>query len=77
MKKRDEKRFNKILNDIKSVKIQGAENVCRAGIKAFLINPTKEGAKQILAQRETEPLLQNAISFLLGSKNQKKMQKNL
>jgi translation initiation factor 2B subunit (eIF-2B alpha/beta/delta family) len=69
MKKRNPaKRFNKILHDIKSVKIQGAENIAKAGIKAFLMTPTKKSAKQILKTRPTEPLLQNAIKILLKSK---------
>jgi translation initiation factor 2B subunit (eIF-2B alpha/beta/delta family) len=66
------KRFNKILTDIKSVKVQGAENVAKAGIKAFLLSPTKSSAKKILATRPTEPLMQNAIKLLLKSKNPKK-----
>jgi|APSaa5957512576_1039674.scaffolds.fasta_scaffold15040_2 translation initiation factor 2B subunit (eIF-2B alpha/beta/delta family) len=60
-KKVQNSKFNKILSDIKSIKIQGAENVAKAGIKAFLLNPTKPAAKQILSTRPTEPLLQNAI----------------
>jgi translation initiation factor 2B subunit (eIF-2B alpha/beta/delta family) len=63
------KRFEKILSDIKSVKIQGAENVAKAGIKAFLLQPTKSSAKKILRVRATEPLLQNAIKILLKSKH--------
>ena len=66
------KRFNKILEDIRSIKIQGAENVARAGIKAFLIEPSKGSAKRILKTRPTEPLMQNAIKLLLKSKNKKK-----
>jgi len=64
-------RFNKILKDIKSVKIQGAENVAKAGIKAFLMSPTKSSAKKILATRPTEPLMRNAIKLLLKSKKPK------
>ena len=71
MEKKVSKRFNKILEDIKSVKIQGAENVAKAGIKAFLLDPTKSSAKKILATRPTEPLMQNAIKFLLKSKHPK------
>ncbi len=70
--KKPNKRFEKILQDIKSIKVQGAENVAKAGIKAFLINPTKQGAKKIISTRPTEPLMQNAIKLLLKSKNQKK-----
>jgi len=66
------RQFNKILSDIKSIKIQGAENVAKAGIKAFLLFPTKFSAKKILKVRPTEPLLQNAIKVLLKSKNPKK-----
>jgi translation initiation factor 2B subunit (eIF-2B alpha/beta/delta family) len=69
MRKRNTaKRFNKILEDIKSIKIQGAENVAKAGIKAFLLIPTKQSAKKILKTRPTEPLMQNAIKLLLKSK---------
>jgi len=71
MKKKASIRFNNILQDIKSVKIQGAENVAKAGIKAFLIDPTKSSAKKILATRPTEPLMQNAIKLLLKSKKPK------
>jgi len=70
------KRFNKILADIKSVKIQGAENIAKAGIKAFLLQPTKSSSKKIIAVRPTEPLLQNAIKLLLKSKQPKKTAKN-
>ena len=66
------KHFNKILADIKSVKTQGAENIAKAGIKAFLLSPTKSSAKKIIATRPTEPLMQNAIKLLLKSQNPKK-----
>ena len=62
------KHFNKILEDIKSIKIQGAENIAKAGIKAFLLSPTKQSSKKILKTRPTEPLMQNAIKLLLKSK---------
>ena len=63
--------FKKILSDIKSVKIQGAENVAKAGINAFLLEPSKESAKKILKIRPTEPLMQNAIKSLLKYKQPK------
>ncbi|MBU3923859.1 MAG: hypothetical protein KJ592_03005 [Nanoarchaeota archaeon] len=70
--KNSSQKFNKILNNIKSVKIQGAENVAKAGIEALLLIPTKSSAKKILKVRPTEPLLQNAIKLLLKSKDKKK-----
>lgn len=63
------KRIDKILSDIKSIKVQGAENVAKAGIKAFLLDSTRENAKRILSVRATEPLLQNALKVLLKAKN--------
>jgi len=71
------KKFEKILEDIKSIKIQGAENVAKAGMKAYLLEPTKSSAKKIISTRSTEPLLQNFIKVLLKSKNPKKTYKNL
>ena len=68
-------RFDKILSDIKSVRIQGAENVAKAGIRAFLMKPGKKSAKKILSIRSTEPLLQNAIKKLLTSGNPTKTAK--
>jgi len=66
-KKANCKKFNQILLDIKSIKIQGAENVAKAGIQAYLLQPNKTSAKQILTTRPTEPLLQNAIKLLQKS----------
>jgi len=71
-KKVTAKRFDKILSNIKSVKIQGAENVAKAGIEAFLLEPNKSAAKKIIAVRPTEPLLQNAIKILLKAKYPKR-----
>lgn len=61
--------FERILREIKNVKIQGANSIAIAGVKAFLLNPTEEGAKRILEARPTEPLLQNAIKLLRESKD--------
>lgn len=69
MKKGDRgSRFNRIISNIKSIKIQGAENVAKAGIEAYLLNSTKDSAEKILSTRPTEPLLQNAIKLLQESK---------
>lgn len=70
-KRKNETKINEIINDIKTVKIQGAENIARAGIKTFLLSPTKANAKKILSSRPTEPLMQNTVNFLLRSKDKK------
>jgi len=61
--------FESILEDIKSVKIQGAEHIAKAAIKAYTNSPSKESAKRLLATRPTEPLMQNALHALTSSKN--------
>ncbi|MFH1331857.1 MAG: translation initiation factor eIF-2B [archaeon] len=57
--------FNKIIKDIKSLKIQGAENVARAGIRALKLKHDKNSINKIIATRPTEPCLRNAIRFAL------------
>lgn len=59
----------KILRDIKSIKIQGANEIALAGAKAFLLDPTSRNAKRILDTRPTEPLLKNIINIMLNSKD--------
>ncbi|MAG39944.1 hypothetical protein CMI41_03180 [Candidatus Pacearchaeota archaeon] len=61
--------FDGIVEDIKSIKIQGATNVALAGVEAYIKCPTKKCAKKILSARPTEPLLQNFIRLLKKSKD--------
>lgn len=73
-----EKKFKKIIFDIKKITtIQGANNIARAGIEAFILFPDKEHAKQIISTRPTEPLLQNFIKILLNSADVKKSSRAL
>ena len=65
------KKVQKILQDIRDVEIQGATNIAKAGIKAYLLEPNKKIANSILKTRPTEPLLQNSIKYLQKSKNPK------
>lgn len=72
-KKRSKKRqsFEQILRDIKSVKIQGASNVAKAGLKALLLKHDTKSIKKIISVRPTEPLLRNMIKFALSFPNVK------
>lgn len=74
-KEGDSAKFKKILRDIKEIKVQGAENVCKVGIQAYLLQSDSKSAKKILATRPTEPLLQNAIHILEKSKFKKRTAK--
>lgn len=78
-KAKNTSKFKRILSDIKSVKIQGAENIAKAGIQAFLLKEAQENpnisTKKIIETRPTEPLLQNAIKFLSKSRSPKRVSK--
>jgi translation initiation factor 2B subunit (eIF-2B alpha/beta/delta family) len=60
-KKRNQ--FNKILKDIKSIKIQGARNVAKQGLKAYFLIPTKKSKEKILNCRATEPMLSHVLNL--------------
>ena len=55
--------FNQICKDIKSIKIQGARNVAKAGLKAYQLKQTKASKKKLLSLRPTEPMLQNVLDL--------------
>jgi len=55
--------FNKICKDIKSIKIQGARNIAKAGLKAYNLIPTKASKNKLLSQRPTEPMLQRVLDL--------------
>lgn len=57
--------FERILKNIKSLKIQGAENIARAGIKALMMKHDTNSVKKIISLRPTEPCLRNAVNFAL------------
>ncbi len=65
MKRSDKrKKFNKIVKDIKEIKIQGAQNVAKKAIEAYLLFPNKKSKKKLLSVRPTEPLLINVLDKL-------------
>lgn len=58
----DKKRvFNKILQDIKNVKIQGARNIARQALYAYSLFPTNVTKHKLLSLRPTEPMLINVL----------------
>ncbi|MBU0929971.1 MAG: translation initiation factor eIF-2B [Nanoarchaeota archaeon] len=56
--------FNQICKAIKEVEIQGAENIAKAAIKAYYLNPTKAAVRKLISLRPTEPCLRNALNFV-------------
>lgn len=67
--------FDKICKDIKDVKIQGAENVAFAALKAIEIKHDFYSVKKLISLRPTEPMLRNAIDRALrrGVKETRKL----
>ncbi len=65
MNKRGE--FKKILNDIQSIKIQGARNVARNALKAYFLLPSKSSKRDLLNSRPTEPMMHYVLD--LAEKN--------
>ena len=61
--------FNKICQDIKSLKIQGAENVAKNALMALKLKHDKDSIKKLIALRPTEPCLRNCIKFATSFEN--------
>jgi len=58
-----EAEFNKILSDIKSIKIQGARNIAKAALRAYFLLPLKSSKKKLLDSRPTEPMMYNILDL--------------
>lgn len=56
-------RFDRVCHDIKSIKIQGAESVAIAGLKAYNLVHTHDAIERLLSLRATEPALKNALDY--------------
>jgi len=57
------KKFNQIVKDIKSIKIQGARNVARSALKAYFLLPSKNSKRILLKSRPTEPMMQYVLDL--------------
>lgn len=54
--------FNKIADDIKSVKIQGAINIAKKALYAYSLFPFEKTKKKLFSLRPTEPMLVNVLN---------------
>lgn len=61
--KMKKKRFNKIVKNIKQIKIQGARNIAKAALHAYSLIPTKNSKKKLLSLRPTEPMMENVLNM--------------
>ena len=68
------KRFNRVLQDIKSVKIQGATNIAKSALGAYFLFPTEKSRKKLSSLRVTEPLLFNVLEKAKNHSKEKILQ---
>ncbi len=69
---KNKKEFDKIIKDIKNIKIQGARNVAKAALKAYYLDPTKKSKEKILKSRPTEPMMRHVLDMASSEKYSKK-----
>ncbi len=55
--------FNKIVEDIKSIKIQGARDISKSALKAYSLIPTSSSKNKLLGLRPTEPMLHRVLDL--------------
>ena len=72
----NKKRFNKIVRDIKNIKIQGARNIAKKALYAYSLIPTKESKKKLLSSRPTEPMMKNVLDMAENGKSLKEINKH-
>ena len=60
---KNKKEFDRIVRDIKSIKIQGAVNIARAALRAYTLFPTKSSKRTLLNSRPTEPLMNYVLDL--------------
>jgi len=65
--------FDKIVRDIKSVKIQGARNIARQALKAYFLIPTNKSKRTLLKSRPTEPMMHRVLALAEKSVSYKKI----
>jgi translation initiation factor 2B subunit (eIF-2B alpha/beta/delta family) len=59
----DKKRFEKIISDIRAIKIQGARNIAKSALEAYYLFPSKSSKKKLLSLRPTEPMMENVLNM--------------
>jgi len=58
-----QKRFNEILEKIKTIKIQGARNVAKAALEAYFLLPFKDSKEKLISSRPTEPMMFHVLEL--------------
>jgi len=72
--------FQKTLKDISALKIQGAENIALAAVKALAVSRSAnlmKSAEALMQTRPTEPCMRNVINYFLQASKQRGPQEAL
>jgi translation initiation factor 2B subunit (eIF-2B alpha/beta/delta family) len=67
------KEFDRLLINIKNVKIQGARNIAKAALRAYRLISTVASKKKLLASRPTEPMMENVLELAEKTHDYKKI----
>lgn len=59
----NQKKFDKIVSDIKKIKIQGARNIAKAALNAYFLIPSEKSKEILLKSRPTEPMMKNVLDM--------------
>jgi ribose 1,5-bisphosphate isomerase len=57
-------KFDKILRDIKDIKIQGARNIAKAALEAYSLYPSAKTKQKLISLRPTEPMMQHVLDLV-------------
>ena len=57
------KKFDKIISNIKKVKIQGASSVAKAALEAYSLFPDRKTRKILMGSRPTEPMMEKVLEM--------------
>jgi ribose 1,5-bisphosphate isomerase len=60
---KNKEKFDQICKDIKSIKIQGAENIAKSAFFAYKLVPKRSSIKKLSELRPTEPMLFNVLKI--------------
>jgi len=69
----NKKEFNQIVKDIKDVKIQGARNIAKKALQAYMLIPSKSSKRKLLDARPTEPMMENVLDMAEKTHDYKKI----
>ena len=69
-------RFNKILNQIKTIKIQGARNIAKSALQAYLLFPNSKSKEMLLHSRPTEPMMNYVLDLAQKGISEKEILKH-